>query len=152
MKYDSVTIDVGEMPSTVNKIRSMQLRAQNYTILDTKDCLKAYSNLYISTYTDVILVSSDIKKTNALLAWDETFSNTPSWLCATLQSNEDGKAYPDLTGICNFKHLAENPQERSTFGHPIKECLARPESLDCTLQMSPVLTIVVLVTSVFLLA
>ncbi|KAJ9615482.1 hypothetical protein H2200_001557 [Cladophialophora chaetospira] len=132
------------------KVQQMQSDALTYTVLDASDCLKIYSNLYVSTFADVILVSPDTNRSNSLLAWDMTFSDTTSWLCAPVSGFEDIEAPSGTDVLCNFKHLEKHQQDWTSFGHPIKECLARPVTLDCTIEMSPSLMITVLITNGFL--
>ena len=129
----------------------MQSEAASYTVMDPKNCLKAYSNIYISTYSDVILVSSDKNDSNSLLAWDDSFSLTSAWLCAPTTGFVDIEAPSGTDVVCDFKALEKDPSTWSTFGHPIKYCLAQQDLLDCTLEMSSSIMIVVLVTNAILL-
>lgn len=150
-EYDTASVEYNpeyfNLHRQEQKVLQMQSDAPTYTVLDASDCLKAYSNLYVSTFSDVILVSSDTNSSNSLLAWDMTFSDTTSWLCAPVSGFEDIEAPSGTDVLCDFKHLEHSPQEWTSWGHPIKECLARPVTLDCSIEMSPSLMIMVLATN-----
>lgn len=130
----------------------MQLQASNYSVLDPKDCLSTYSDIYVSTYSDVILVSSDRNETNSLLAWDIPSGFTSAWLCAPAQGYVDIEAPSGTDTVCDFKSLEDDPSKWTSFGHPVRDCLARAVDLDCSLNLDITLMAIMIVCNALLLA
>jgi hypothetical protein len=140
-------------------IEQIQSNFSSFIRLANRDCLNVYSNLYQSTYTDLIMVTSDPpivesnNATNSLLAWGQSRNtDTGQWLCATPQNCTGvgnipynmpiyGGTFDDRPGTpCDFKKLNKDPERWTNFGHPIQYCLARPSPSYCDLMMNTVLT------------
>jgi len=131
-EYDSQSyLDTESLAPT--KIQSMQRHASNYSVLGLKDCLHTYSDIYVSTYSDVIMISSDRNDTNSLLAWDVSLSDSSSWLCAPVKNCEDIESMSGTDTMCDFKALEKDPSKWTSFGHLIRYCLARQVDLNCSL-------------------
>jgi hypothetical protein len=132
-------------PRYLRKITQMHSDAQShYVQLSALDCLRVYSNLYPSEYSDVIMITSDKNDTNPLLAWDSSTSG--SWRCS--EPNDDLFS-PER--YCDFKALERNVSSWSTFGHPIQYCLADPQVSMCELALDRSLIIGVIVLNAILL-
>lgn len=129
-----------------NKIHDMQILASNYSVLDRKDCPKIYSNIYVSTYSDVIMVSSDRNVSNSVLAWDVSRNDNSAWLCAP------DRSWSVSDTICDLKALENDPTTWASFGHPIRSCLAQPVNLECSLNLDVFLMAIMLACNVVLLA
>ncbi|KAF8855671.1 hypothetical protein BDZ45DRAFT_804827 [Acephala macrosclerotiorum] len=95
-----------------------------YAHLDTLVYLDAYSDLYPTTYSDIIMVTSDTNSTNNLLAWDTNINfDNSQWLCSGPKycRNYD---WDFSVSPCDFPQLEKNPSSWANMGHPIQYCLA----------------------------
>ena len=134
-------------PPVLSKILSMHAQASNYTRLEPVECLKTYSDLYPTTYSDILMVTSNTNSTNNLLAWDTNLNfDTSRWLCSGPKycGNYD---WDFSVSPCDFRQLEKNPSSWISMGHPIEYCLAQPENSNCQLLLEPSLTITIIVTN-----
>jgi len=70
-------------PPALSKVLSMHAQISNYTRLIPVECLNFYSDLYSTTFPDLIMVSGDSNSTNSLLAWNRSLNfDTAQWLCS----------------------------------------------------------------------
>ena len=138
-------------PPALSKVLSMHAQVPNYTKLNPVDCLKVYSDLYPTTFSDVIMVSGDSNSTNSLLAWDTSLNfDTAQWLCSGPRYC-GGYDNSLSTFACDFSQLEKNPSSWTNFGHPVQYCLAQPENEPCRLLLEPRLTILMIVANILIL-
>ena len=138
-------------PPALAKVLSMHTQVSNYTRLKPVDCLKIYSDLYPTQFSDVIMVTGDTNTTNSLLAWDESLNfDTAQWLCSSPQYC-GGYGNGWSTSECDFSRLEKNPSSWTNFGHPVQYCLAQPENEPCQLLLEPSLTITMIVANFLIL-
>jgi hypothetical protein len=138
-------------PPALSKVLSMHAQVPNYKRLNAVDCLKVYSDLHPTTFSDVIMVSGDSNSTNSLLAWDTSLNfDTAQWLCSGPRYC-GGYDNSLSTFACDFSQLEKNPSSWTNFGHPVQCCLAQPENEPCRLLLEPRLTILMIVANTLIL-
>lgn len=125
----------------------LQDNISSLTKLDNAACIKAYGTDYVSSYGDLLLVSSPKNATNSVLSWDSIWPpdigsgsvrwNTYDWIC--LDSGGDGYDPP-----CEPDEAIAKAGEWTLGGQPINYCLSRKNEEHCRLQFSLVIMIFVI--------
>ena len=119
------------------------------TKLDKAACIKAYGNDYVSSYSDLLLVSSTKNATNSLLSWDSSSprffpyiddSGPYDWICS---GDWDSLGYKD-NFLCDPNAAAAKADKWVVGSQPIDYCLSRKIEEHCRLQFSLAIMVIVI--------
>lgn len=128
----------------VSSLRWLQGNISSLTRLKNAACIKAYGNDYVSSYGDLLLVSSTKNVTSSLIPCD--FSTPPfgwtephayEWICSDYGNK-----------ICELDKAAAKANEWIVESQPIDYCLARKIEEHCKLQFSLIIMIIVILCNI----
>ena len=152
--FKSEKIDLGNDANAINKaaltesLSWLQENIPSLTKLDNTACIKAYGKDYVSSYGDLLLVSSAKNITSSLLAWElyslpSTLSpgrHTYEWIC----SDYEEKFSPKLARSCDPDEATAKADEWTVGSQPIDYCLSRKIEERCKLQFSLIIMVIVI--------
>jgi len=113
---------------------NIQTSARTWERLENKACVEAYSNLFLSSRRNVVLVSSNRNDSNSILtygAMDITHGAGDEnwWLCSKLK-NDGGHM------TCNPDDYVSSAGAWSVYDYPIEYCLSERVESTCSLSFS----------------
>lgn len=137
---DTATVD--ELYSYYNQI---QKNASSWEKLNNRDCIQAYSNVFMTGRRNVVLISSMKNNTDSILdiglsELDSGGMDNNWWICSRVQDGGNIKCQPD-----DFKAKADN---WTVWGYPIDHCLSEQIEDVCQVEFSMDIMIVVIVFNV----
>jgi hypothetical protein len=117
---------------------SIQKSAPTWERLEPAACINAYSNLFLTSRRNVVLVSSSSNSTitsssNSVLEYgstDYTSGLDGNWWICSLTKQEGGNMF------CNPRSLLSNAASWKVFDYPIEYCLSEPKKDICSVQFS----------------
>lgn len=137
-----VSFDEAALRSSLNWL---QENLSSLTKLDNAACINAYGNDYVSSYGDLLLVSSTKNANNSVLTWDS--SSPPDISSETVVTSDtyDWICYGDLDSApCDPDKAAAKADEWVVQRQPIDYCLSRKNEEHCRLQFSVIIMVVVI--------
>ena len=144
--WEFTTSDV----NTMNRYWSnMQKSAASWERLDQKDCISAYSNVFVSSRRNVLMVSKTENDTNSVLIYGS--ADIPDY-GSTLDSNwwicsEGGQDGGSMT--CNPSAYLADATSWNVWGFDVEYCLSEPVKDTCSLRFSLDIMIVVVAFNAF---
>lgn len=119
---------------------NIQTSASSWERLENKDCIQAYSNVFVSSRRNVVLVSSAKNDTNSVLKYGSSDMSadldTNWWICS-----EEGQDGGYLT--CNPRDYISSASSWEVWGYPIEYCLSQPTEDICSVEFSQTIMFVV---------
>jgi hypothetical protein len=117
---------------------AIQTSAPNWERLDNKACMEAYSNLFLTSRRNVVLVSGATKSsitntTNSVLQYgssDYTKGLDGNWWICSLETQDGGNMF------CNPRQKLATADSWTVFDYPIEYCLSEPKKDICSVQFS----------------
>jgi hypothetical protein len=121
-----------------NNYDKVQQAAGKWERLDNADCINAYSNLFLTSRRNVILVSSasnsSITNTsNSILDYGSTdYTNAldENWWICSMGGQHGGNLF------CNPRDLLSGATSWKVFDYPIEYCLSELKEDICSVQFS----------------
>jgi hypothetical protein len=125
---------------------NIQKSAPTWERLDNKACMEAYSNLFLTSRRNVVLVSSATNSsitntTNSVLLYGSTDYNTAldgNWWICSMGGQNGGSLF------CNPQQLLSKASSWKVFDYPIEYCLSEQKEGICEVQFSLVIMWVVI--------
>lgn len=116
----------------------VQKSAPQWERLDNKACMQAYSNLFLTSRRNVVLVSSATNSsitntTNSILQYgssDYTKGLDGNWWICSLAEQDGGNMF------CNPRQKLASADSWTVFDYPIEYCLSEPRRDICSVQFS----------------
>lgn len=138
----------------VGSLNYLYHNISSLTKLDNAACIRAYGNDYVTSYSDLLLVSSTKNSTNSLLSWDSNNSSTTDfisdapyaydWVC-----NGNREVWLNEYGyVCDLKKALAKADEWVVGNQTIDYCLSRKAEEHCKLQFSLIIMIFVITCNV----
>lgn len=122
-----------------NYYDNIQKSASEWERLDNAECINAYSNLFLTSRRNVVLVSSSINSTITMDTWnsvldygstDYKHSLDGNWWMCSMGGQDGGNLF------CNPRSLLANANNWKVFDYPIEYCLSEPKETMCSVQFS----------------
>ena len=134
----------------IGSLNYLYHNVSSLTKLDNAACIKAYGNDYVSSYSDLLLVSSMKNAINSFLFWDSTSPpvidssygkpDTYNWICSGIPDVwEDEYKY-----FCDLNKALAKADEWIVGKKPIDYCLSRKTEERCKLQFSLIIMVFVI--------
>jgi len=126
-----------------DEFTAIQQSAPSWQRLENKDCIEAYSNVFISDRRNVVLVSSTKNDTNSMLQYGsadfESGSDLTSnwWICSMGRSDGGNMK-------CNPDDYTTSPSSWSVWGYPINYFLSQETEDICSVGFSQTIMYVVI--------
>ncbi|KAH9212358.1 hypothetical protein DL95DRAFT_464087 [Leptodontidium sp. 2 PMI_412] len=118
---------------TLDYYSDMQKSAPSWERLENKQCIQAYSDAFVSSRRNVLLVSSSESEGKSVLHWGVSDMNTEMtnnwWICSRT-INDGGHE------SCSPDSYASSPSSWEVFGFPIEYCLSERVDSVCSVQFS----------------
>ncbi|KAF2446815.1 hypothetical protein P171DRAFT_409004 [Karstenula rhodostoma CBS 690.94] len=123
----------------------IQKNASSWERLSNRDCIEAYSNVFMTARRNLVLVSKEKNTTNSVLDYgiselDDGGMDNNWWICSRVQDGGNVKCQPD-----DFKANADN---WTVWGYPIDYCLSERTEDVCEVEFSVDIMLVVIVFNV----
>jgi hypothetical protein len=140
----TVTANIGTYLKQIdvmnNYYNTIQRAAPNWERLENADCLDAYSNLFLTSRRNVVLVSSasnssitNYTASNSILNYGSTDYDAAldgNWWICSMTGQIGGNLF------CNPRNLLSNAASWKVFDYPIEYCLSEPKEDICSVQFS----------------
>ncbi|KAF4628620.1 hypothetical protein G7Y89_g9538 [Cudoniella acicularis] len=133
----------------VDYFDNIQTSAPSWERLENKDCLQAYSNVFLSERRNVVLVSSSKNNTNSILKYgdaDWTSGLENNWWICSKQGNDGGSQ------TCNAETYMSSASNWTVYDFPIEYCLSERTTDTCSVNFSMTIMIVVVAFNAFKVA
>ena len=121
----------------------MQADAHLWERLDNRQCIQAYSNVFVTDRRNLVLVSSAKNSTNSVLFYESSelaigeFDNN-WWICSSFGNNGGNQ-------VCQPNTYEATASNWTVFGFPVEYCLSEKVQDVCSVEFS--MTIMVIVIS-----
>jgi hypothetical protein len=118
----------------------MQQAAPKWERLESKECIRAYSNVFVSARRNVVLVSSNKNDSNSILKYgDAEMTNglDGNWWICSLYFQDGGSM------TCNPENYLSKASSWTVFDYPIEYCLSEKVDDVCEIQFSWTIMLVV---------
>ena len=138
----NLTDSTSVMDEFYNYHDGIQKKAASWERLSNRECIQAYSNLFLTSRRNLVLVSSDRNETNSVLEWGSAeldggdLSNN-WWICSTKQNGGNV--------ICQPEDYISKADDWTVWGYPIDYCLSEPVQDICAVEFSMEIMLVVIV-------
>ncbi|KAH7408901.1 hypothetical protein BKA64DRAFT_663793 [Cadophora sp. MPI-SDFR-AT-0126] len=129
----------------VDYFTDMQKSAPSWERLENKECIQAYSDAFVSSRRNVILVSNIPSDGNSVLMYgdaDMTAEMTNNWWICSKTKNDGGG------DSCNPDEYAASASTWEVFDFPIQYCLSEQVDSVCSVQFSETIMYVMIAFNV----
>ncbi|KAL5448402.1 hypothetical protein PMIN07_000925 [Paraphaeosphaeria minitans] len=134
---DTATVD-----SLYKYYDQIQKSASSWERLSNRDCIQAYSNVFMTGRRNVVLVSSERNATNSVLYYGTTELDNGGmdnnwWICSRVQDGGNVKCQPG--------EYAADADNWTVWGYPIDYCLSEKIEDVCQVEFSMDIMVVVII-------
>ena len=120
----------------------IQQSAASWERLEKRECIQAYSNIFVSDRRHVVLVSSARRENNSILWYrssDLTLGLDSNWWICSMVKQDGGFLY------CNPRDLLSQADSWTVFGNPIDYCLSERIPDVCEVKFSFGIMVIILI-------
>ncbi|KAL2068529.1 hypothetical protein VTL71DRAFT_14866 [Oculimacula yallundae] len=139
------TLAVERLQTMVDYYSDMQKAASTWERLENKECIQAYSDAFVSSRRNVLLISRSESLDNSVLYWGASDMNhemTNNWWICSKTKNDGG------ADSCSPDTLASSASTWEVFDFPISYCLSETVDSVCSVQFSEKIMYVVIAFNV----
>ena len=122
----------------------LQQNASSWQRLSNRECMDAYSNVFLTDRRNLVMVSSAKNATDSLLAYDISVLDKGDmsqnwWICSLFRGNDGGNLF------CNPEKMLSEADTWTVSGFPIEYCLSEQVEGTCEVNFSLTIMAVVIV-------